>query len=166
MQTMKLIAVWQCRFKTYRPQLCRPGWITTELPDVYQMRPFNYVYRTNGHRKLHVRVNRTEIPCPHYSWSSRCERARGSPEPCGNISLQYPSLRCSPGTVPTTCEELCKIKKIFYCIVFTHFYSASLSKSLSEALPTTASILCLELTHQSATGSCEWKTCPRSLCGS
>jgi len=32
---------------------------------------------------------------------------------------------------------------VLYCIVFIHFYIASLSMSHSEALPTTALILCL-----------------------
>ena len=34
---------------------------------------------------------------------------------------------------------------VLYCIVFIHFYSASLSMSHSEALPTTALILCQSL---------------------
>ena len=34
---------------------------------------------------------------------------------------------------------------VMYCIVFIHFYSASHSMSLSEALPTTAIALCRSL---------------------
>ena len=41
-----------------------------------------------------------------------------------------------------------------YCIVFIHFYSASHSLSLSEALPTTAIDTVSEFTRRSATGNC------------
>ena len=47
----------------------------------------------------------------------------------------------------------CKVRHL-YCIVFIHFYSASHSLSLSEALPTTAIDTVLEFTRQSATGNC------------
>src|SRR6218665_3301005 len=52
-----------------------------------------------------------------------------------------------------------------YCIVFIHFYSASHSMSLSEALPTTAIDAVSEFTRRSATGNCKRRTCPRSLHG-
>jgi len=41
-----------------------------------------------------------------------------------------------------------------YCIVFIHFYSASHSLSLSEALPTTAIDTVSEFTRRSATDNC------------
>src|SRR6218665_3992599 len=44
------------------------------------------------------------------------------------------------------------INQILYCI---HFYSASHSMSLSEALPTTAIDTVLEFTRRSATGNCK-----------
>src|SRR6218665_731927 len=40
------------------------------------------------------------------------------------------------------------------CIVFIHFYSASHSMILSEALPTTAIDTVLEFTRRSPTGNC------------
>src|SRR6218665_645267 len=43
---------------------------------------------------------------------------------------------------------------VLYCIVFIHFYSASHSLSLSEALPTTAIATVSEFTRRSATGNC------------
>jgi len=55
---------------------------------------------------------------------------------------------------------------VLYCIVLVHFYSASQCMSLSEVLPTTAIDTVSELTRQSATGSCKWRTCPRFLRGS
>ena len=42
-----------------------------------------------------------------------------------------------------------------YCIVFIHFYSAGLSMSLSEVLPTTAIDAVSEFTRQSAIGNCK-----------
>jgi len=44
---------------------------------------------------------------------------------------------------------------LLYCIVFIHFYSASHSLSLSEALPTTAIDTVSEFTRRSATGNCK-----------
>ena len=52
-----------------------------------------------------------------------------------------------------------------YCIVFIHFYSASHSMSLSEALPSTEIDTVSEFTRRSATGNCKWRTCPRFLRG-
>jgi len=52
-----------------------------------------------------------------------------------------------------------------HCIVFVHFYSASHSMSLSEALPTTAIDTVSQFIRRSATGNCKWRTCPRSLRG-
>src|SRR6218665_3622167 len=43
---------------------------------------------------------------------------------------------------------------VSYCIVFIHFFSASHSLSLSEALPTTAIDTVSEFTRRSATGNC------------
>src|SRR6218665_1368446 len=54
---------------------------------------------------------------------------------------------------------------VLYCIVFIHFYSASHSLSLSEALPNTAIDTVSEFTRRSATGNCKRRTCPRSLSG-
>ena|SRR6218665_3263767 len=44
---------------------------------------------------------------------------------------------------------------VLHGIVFIHFYSASHSMSLSEALPTTAIDTVSEFTHRSATGNCK-----------
>jgi len=52
-----------------------------------------------------------------------------------------------------------------YCIVLIHFYSASHSMNLSEALPTTAIDSVSEFTHRSATGKYKWRTWPRCLHG-
>src|SRR6218665_2693782 len=64
---------------------------------------------------------------------------------------------------PTRLEADGKQFKQLYCIVFIHFYSASHSLSLSEALPTTAIDTVSEFTRRSATGNCRQRTCPRSL---
>ena len=50
-----------------------------------------------------------------------------------------------------------------HCIVFIHFYRASHSMSLSEALLTTAIDTVSEFTHWSATGNCKWRTCPSKV---
>jgi len=44
---------------------------------------------------------------------------------------------------------------VLYCIVFIHFYGASHSMSLSEALQTTAIDTVSEFTSRSATGNCK-----------
>src|SRR6218665_1967172 len=46
------------------------------------------------------------------------------------------------------------IVSVLFCIIFIHFYSASHSMSLSEALQTTAIDTVSEFTRQSATGNC------------
>src|SRR6218665_1032614 len=67
------------------------------------------------------------------------------------------SVRCyrvKKDTNMTSEEEfICKVR-VLYCIVFIHFYSASHSLSLSEALPTTAIDTVSEFTRRSATGNC------------
>jgi len=54
---------------------------------------------------------------------------------------------------------------VLYSIVLNHFYSASHSMSLSEAVPTTAIDIVSEFTRRHATGNCKWRTFPRSLRG-
>jgi len=51
------------------------------------------------------------------------------------------------------------------CIVFIHFYSASHSMSLSEALPIIAIDIVSEFICRSATGNFKWRSSPRSLRG-
>ena len=46
-----------------------------------------------------------------------------------------------------------------------YFYSASSSPLLLRGTPDYSIDTVLKLTHQSATGNCEWRTCPRYLCG-
>ena len=64
------------------------------------------------------------------------------------------------------CVYVCMYACI-YCIVFVYLYSASQCMSLSEAHPTTSLSIdrptVSELTRRSATGNCEWRTCPKSL---
>ena len=50
---------------------------------------------------------------------------------------------------------------ILYCIVFIHFYSASHSLTLSEALPMTAIDTVSGFTRRSAIGNCKWRTWPK-----
>jgi len=50
-----------------------------------------------------------------------------------------------------------------YCIVFIHFYRASYSLNLSEALPTREIDTVSEFTRRNARRNCRWRTCPRSL---
>src|SRR6218665_3991259 len=54
-----------------------------------------------------------------------------------------------------TFPETLNIHVIYYCIVFIHFYSASHSMSLSEALPTIAIDTVSEFTRRNATGNCK-----------
>ena len=54
---------------------------------------------------------------------------------------------------------------LLHCIVFIHFYSASHSMRLSEALPTSAIDTVSEFTRRSTTCECKWRTCQRSLRG-
>ena len=61
------------------------------------------------------------------------------------------------------CTRMAVSSTALYCIVFIHFYSASHSMSLSEALQTTAINTVLEFIRRSATGNCKWRTCPRYL---
>jgi len=49
------------------------------------------------------------------------------------------------------------IQAIFITPLPVHCYS--------EALPTQHGY-CVRVSHRSATGNCEWRTCPGSLCGS
>jgi len=44
---------------------------------------------------------------------------------------------------------------VLYCIVLVHFYSASYSLGLSEALPTTAIVIVSVFTRRSAIGNCK-----------
>ena len=46
-----------------------------------------------------------------------------------------------------------------------YFYSASASPLLLRGAPDNSTDTLSELTHRSATGNCEWRTCPRSVRG-
>ena len=61
----------------------------------------------------------------------------------------------------------CKCPWFNHLIIFRpiHFYSASPSMSLSEALPTTAIDTVAQFTRRSATGNCKWRICSRYLRG-
>jgi len=57
---------------------------------------------------------------------------------------------------------LCKYNAFIHSV---YFYSASSSPILLRGAPDYIIDTVLELTHWSATGNCEWRTCPRSLYG-
>ena len=62
--------------------------------------------------------------------------------------------------------NICWTRTCSYSVLyFIHFYSASHSTNLSEALPTTAIDTVSEFTWRSATCNCEQSSCPRSLHG-